>query len=214
MMGRSNEFNELTTEWENTYSSLESIEADIWLRLEDASRSTRNDFHLPVVGTVSDEMPSLRTVVLRGAWANEKKLSFHTDIRSPKVSALLVNPSIGLLFYHKIHRLQLRVQGHVVIDRDSTDASAAWDDTPASSRRCYLSTEAPSSFSDVPSIGFPETFRSRFPNYAETLPGREYFAVVRIQVQSIDWLWLHHGGHRRAKFVYRESGFEGQWLVP
>jgi pyridoxine/pyridoxamine 5'-phosphate oxidase len=213
-MGRSNEYDELTAEWEQTYSSLESIEADIWTRLEDASRSARNEFHLPVVGTVSGDMPSLRTVVLRGAWSSAKKLSFHTDIRSPKVSSLLVNPSIGLLFYQKEHRLQVRVQGKALIDRDSTDASAAWDNTPASSRRCYLSTEAPSSFSDMPSIGFPETFRSRFPNDDETLPGREYFAVVRIQVQSIDWLWLHHGGHRRAKFIYSESGFEGQWLVP
>jgi pyridoxine/pyridoxamine 5'-phosphate oxidase len=213
-MGRSGEFHELTTEWENTYSSLETIEADIWSRLEDASRSARNEFHLPVVATVSGDLPSLRTVVLRGAWANEKKLSFHTDIRSPKVSALLVNPAIGLLFYHKVHRLQLRVQGKVVIDKDSIDAQAAWDNTPASSRRCYLSTEAPSSISETPSIGFPETFRSRFPNDAETLPGRAYFAVVRIQVQSIDWLWLHHGGHRRAKFIYNERGFEGHWLVP
>lgn len=213
-MGRSNAYDELTAEWERTYSSLDSIEADCWARLEDASKSARNEFHLPVVGTVSGDMPSLRTVVLRRAWAAEKKLSFHTDIRSPKVAELLANPSIGMLFYHKEHRLQLRVQGRAMIDRDSSEARAAWDSTPASSRRCYLSTEAPSSSSDTPSIGFPETFRGRFPSLEETVLSREYFAVVVIHVQSLDWLWLNHAGHRRAKFTYHAGGFDGQWLVP
>jgi len=108
-MGSSNEFDALITQWEELYSSLGSIETDIWARLENAAASSRNDFHLPVVATVSGDMPSLRTVVLRRASATDRKLRFHTDIRSPKVSALLANPSIALLFYHKEHRLQLRV---------------------------------------------------------------------------------------------------------
>jgi 3-hydroxyisobutyrate dehydrogenase len=213
-MGSSNEFDALITQWEQLYSSLGSIETDIWARLENAAASSRNDFHLPVVATVSGDMPSLRTVVLRRASATDRKLRFHTDIRSPKVSALLANPSIALLFYHKEHRLQLRVQGRATVDHTSDAVSMAWDATPASSRRCYLSTAAPSSTSDVPSVGFPDAFRHRFPSHEETLPGRDHFAVVIVQVKSIDWLWLNHAGHRRAQFIYHEGGFDAQWLVP
>jgi 3-hydroxyisobutyrate dehydrogenase len=214
MMGRSNEYNDITAKWEHLYGSLGDIEADIWTRLEDAAGSARNDFHLPVVASVSGDIPSLRTVVLRAASTAEKKLRFHTDIRSPKVSELLANPSIALLFYHKEHRLQLRVQGRATVDHTSDAVSMAWDATPASSRRCYLSTAAPSSASDSPSVGFPDAFRHRFPSNEETLPGREHFAVVMVQVQSIDWLWLNHAGHRRAQFIYHEGGFDAQWLVP
>lgn len=213
-MGKSNDFHELTAAWENTYSSLDSIEADLWTRLEEGARSARNDFHQPVVGTISNDMPSVRMVVLRRVWAQERKLAFHTDIRSPKVADLKANPSISLLFYHKDHRLQLRVQGIAVVDTHGPAASAAWENSAPSSRRCYLSTEAPGHRSEIPSIGFPETFRGRVPAMEETLPGREHFSIVMVQVQSVDWLWLNHAGHRRAKFMYREGGFDASWLVP
>jgi len=213
-MSSSQEFGHLKREWENMYQSLEAIEADCWSRLKEASLSSRHEFHLPIVATISEGVPSLRTVVLRRVWTEEKRLAFHTDIRSPKVKQLLSNPAISMLFYSRNDRLQLRVQGLATVQQDGPEAAFAWDNSTGFSRRCYLSVQAPGTLSDEPTIGFPEAFRLRQPSTEETLPAREHFAVVIIGVQKMDWVWLHHAGHRRAQFIYEDNGLRACWLVP
>jgi hypothetical protein len=41
---------------------------------------------------------------------------------------------------------------------------------------------------------------------------------VRIAVQSTEWLYLAHAGHRRALFTPSEAGWslsgQGRWLTP
>lgn len=213
-MAYSSELDELKRQWETTYSSLHSIEADCWKRLNEAALSAKSDFHLPVAGTISGGIPSLRTVVLRRVWQEERKLAFHTDVRSPKVGELQLNPNISLLFYHKTHRIQLRTQGTAIVQTDGPEAWYGWNNSTGYSRRCYLSTEAPGSFSPQPSIGFPDIYRNREPTVEETVSAREHFAIVIIQVIKMDWVWLNHAGHRRAMFDYRGKEVEACWLIP
>ena len=42
--------------------------------------------------------------------------------------------------------------------------------------------------------------------------GFNHFGIVSIQVQNIDWLWLHHAVHRRAYFDYITGTFS--WMIP
>jgi hypothetical protein len=48
----------------------------------------------------------------------------------------------------------------------------------------------------------------------ESQAGRKNFAVIKFQVESLDWLFLSSQGHRRARFHYNGDGFEANWTNP
>ena len=151
-------------------------------------------------------------MVLRKALAKERELRFHTDIRSPKWKELSLNPSISALFYDAGDRIQLRVKGHAVLHHTNDLTADAWKNTTSSSRRCYLTLHSPSSFAEIPTSGLSEDIEQENFTLAESEKGYSNFGIVSIHVQSIDWLWLNHAGHRRAFFDYTDGSF--QWMIP
>jgi 3-hydroxyisobutyrate dehydrogenase len=197
---------------ENINFSLENLEQDIWVRLVTGAVKSRNPFHTPCVATMDKGEVSLRTVVLRKALAKERELRFHTDIRSPKWKELTLNPSISVLFYDAGDRIQLRVKGKAVLHYKNDLTAEAWKNTSSSSRRCYLTLHSPSSFAEIPTSGLSEEIEQENFTLAESEMGYSNFGIVSIQVQSIDWLWLNHAGHRRAFFDYTDGSF--QWMIP
>jgi 3-hydroxyisobutyrate dehydrogenase len=192
--------------------SLDDLEQDIWVRLVTGAVKSRNPFHTPCVATMDKGEISLRTVVLRKALAKERELRFHTDIRSPKWKELTLNPSISALFYDAGDRIQLRVKGQAVLQYKNDLTAEAWKNTSSSSRRCYLTLHSPSSFAEIPTSGLSEEIEQENFTLAESEMGYSNFGIVSIQVQSIDWLWLNHAGHRRAFFDYTDGSF--QWMIP
>jgi 3-hydroxyisobutyrate dehydrogenase len=197
---------------DNIIYSLNDLEDDIWVRLVTGAVKSRNPFHTPCVATMDKGEVSLRTVVLRKALAKERELRFHTDIRSPKWKELTLNPSISALFYDAGDRIQLRVKGQAVLQYKNDLTAEAWKNTSSSSRRCYLTLHSPSSFAEIPTSGLSEEIEQENFTLAESEMGYSNFGIVSIQVQSIDWLWLNHAGHRRAFFDYNDGSF--QWMIP
>jgi 3-hydroxyisobutyrate dehydrogenase len=197
---------------ENINYSLRDIENDIWNRLVNGAVKSRDPFHTPCVATHSGIDISLRTVVLRKAVPESKELRFHTDTRSKKWQELIVNPSISALFYDAADRIQIRVKGRAVLHFNNDITSAAWQKTSLSSRRCYLTNFDPSSFTDHSTSGLPEHIEQENFTLEESEIGFNHFGIVSIQVQNIDWLWLHHAGHRRAFFDYVSEQY--QWMIP
>ena len=196
----------------NIAYSLSDLEKDIWNRLVNGAVKSRDPFHTPSVATHSGNDISLRTVVLRKAFPESKELRFHTDTRSKKWQELIVNPSISALFYDAADRIQIRVKGRAVLQFNNDITAAAWQKTSLSSRRCYLTNFDPSSFTDHPTSGLPEHIEQEKFTLEESEIGFKNFGIVSIQVQNIDWLWLHHAGHRRAFFDYTDGSF--QWMIP
>jgi 3-hydroxyisobutyrate dehydrogenase len=196
----------------NIAYSLSDLEKDIWNRLVNGAIKSRDPFHTPSVATHSGNDISLRTVVLRKAFPETKELRFHTDTRSNKWQELIVNPSISALFYDAADRIQIRVKGRAVLHFNNDITTAAWQKTSLSSRRCYLTNFDPSSFTDHPTSGLPEHIEQEKFTLEESEIGYQNFGIVSIQVQNIDWLWLHHAGHRRAFFGYTDGSF--QWMIP
>ena len=196
----------------NIYYTLIDLEKDCWTRLVNGAVKGRDPFHLPAVANFSDGDISLRTVVLRKALPDQRELRFHTDTRSPKWKALQVNPAISALFYDASARIQLRVIGKAVLYFNDAVTADAWEKTNLSSRRCYLTPFTPSDFSDIPTSGLPPHIEQEEFTLEESEVGKEHFGVVGIKVESIDWVWLNHAGHRRAFFDY-ESG-EFNWMIP
>lgn len=200
---------------EQAWNSLESIETDIWARLLRGALSSKDDYHQPVVATVSNGLSSLRTVVLRKVWTAEKALAFHTDMRSGKVSDLQNNPTISWLFYSPRHRVQIRVGGVARIETASDLVQAHWDKAAQRSVKCYLTTDPPGTTAPMATSGWPEIFEERDPSPEENAIGRTHFGIVVTDVQWIEWLWLNHKGHRRARFIYDDKKqFQASWLVP
>jgi pyridoxamine 5'-phosphate oxidase len=196
----------------NIAYSLSDLEKDTWIRPVNGAVKSKDPFHTPSVATHSGIDISLRTVVLRKALPETKELRFHTDTRSKKWHELIVNPTISALFYDAADRIQIRVKGRAVLQFDNEITAAAWQKTSLSSRRCYLTNFDPSSFTDHPTSGLPEHIEQENFTLEESEIGYQNFGIVSIQVQNIDWLWLHHAGHRRAYFDYVSERF--QWMIP
>lgn len=196
----------------NLSYDLEALEKDCWTQLVNGANKSRDSFHTPCIATLNKGESSLRTVVLRKAFPLEKELRFHTDTRSPKWDELRINPSISGLFYDAAARIQLRIKGKAELHHTDEITTEAWKKTALSSRRCYLTDLSPSSFIDFPSSGLSTEIEQDNFTWEDSEIGQQNFGVVCIHVESIDWLYLHHAGHRRAFFDYVQNHF--QWMIP
>ena len=67
-------------------------------------------FHTPTVATIGiDDVPHLRTVVLRGCDVEQQRLRFHTDKRSAKVLEISAKPKAAIHCYDASLKIQLRL---------------------------------------------------------------------------------------------------------
>jgi pyridoxamine 5'-phosphate oxidase len=194
-------------------NALNEVLADIWMRLVRGGADRKSAFHTPVVSSVDHTgSPQQRVMVLRKCDESARTMRFHTDLRSAKVDQL--SGRISILGYDPTAKIQIRVGGTAQIDTVSAIADAAWAASNASSRRCYLAEPRPGTVSETPSSGLPLSFENRVPSIEETLPGRPNFAVLMVTLDTLEWLYLAHDGHRRAKFEVEGSVWNGMWLVP
>lgn len=125
--------------------SLDEILTAIWLKLSDAVQSPSAGWRLPVLCTVSDASPALRTVVLRDVDVESWTLTCYTDSRSNKVRQLMANPQASWLFYCPEERIQLRTCGLASISTSGPEVAAAWESVPAFSRQNYITEMPPGS---------------------------------------------------------------------
>ncbi|MFN3423350.1 MAG: flavin-binding protein [Novosphingobium meiothermophilum] len=193
--------------------SLDGLLADAAHRLAEGARNRRHAMHTPVVGTADGD---LRIMVLREAEADLACLRFHTDLRSPKAVLIGQGATVSVLAYDPVERVQLRMKGTGRIEHEGPVADAAWARAAASSRRCYLAEAGPGAELGGPGSALPEALLDRAPLLEETLPGRAHFAVLLVEVLSLDWLRLTHRGGERARFArsHAAAPWEGAWVAP
>lgn len=186
---------------------LTAIEKKIWELLQESVSSFKSPFHTGVVATMNEKQPEVRTVVLRHTDTQQKKLFFHTDIRSPKVHQLQTNPQMSWLFYDKDIRIQLRLKATAAVHLDDEVANNAWEESRLSSRLTYTTSSASGTILSTPELidlnqkeVEPELIDIAWKN----------FCVVETTIQQMDWAFLHHSGNRRASFHYITNQF--QWI--
>lgn len=197
------------------YNTLESIEHESWQDMQRGAVNSKDDYHQPVIATLHNGLPSVRTVVLRKALPNFKQLIFHTDVRSAKIKDLEANPNISWLFYSQRHRVQLRLGGVATILHSGTLVNEAKANIVAQLNTCYMVHPAPGISSEQATTGLPTELTLRKPTTAEITLSMHNFVMVHTQVQYMEWLWLHHKGHRRAAFYYNDDSlYKATWLVP
>lgn len=199
--------------WDKPVSHGEILKM-IWKNLDLGTLDRDHPFHTPVFGTVCDNAPDLRTVVLRRFWRRPPRLAFHSHRGAPKIRQLQSNPNVYWLFYHPREKFQVRVKGTARLHFDDELHEEQWLATELFSRRCYIG-EAPSQLSEHPASGLPENLIDRKPTQEESEAGKANFVVVSSTIDEIDCLELDIKGHRRSFFQWHENGdLCTKWLIP
>ena len=83
------------------YNDLDKVYSKIWNLLKIGLQNRDAPFHIPVFICGNKNKSDGRMVVLRGIDEKEKKIWFHSDIRSNKIKILKSNSEGTLLFYDK-----------------------------------------------------------------------------------------------------------------
>ena len=196
------------------YNDLDKVYSKIWDLLSLSLLNRNAPFHIPVFICGEKNKSDGRIVVLRGIDENNKKIWFHSDIRSKKIKILKSNPEGVLLFYDKGEKIQLRISGKAKANYQNDITLKAWKKTAHMSRQCYLGDKAPGLEISAPSSGLTEKVDNLKYSIEESEVGYKNFCVIEIFIKSIEWLYLASRGHRRAHFIINNSSVEKKWLIP
>ncbi|RNJ61880.1 MAG: flavin-binding protein [Porphyrobacter sp. IPPAS B-1204] len=194
------------------FEMLDDCLTDCRNRLIRAPRDRKSPMHTPVIVTGDVDA---RVMVLRAFDSQGWTLRLHTDARSPKAQVIAADPRAAVLFYDKGAKIQIRARGTGAVLRDGAEVDAAWAAGTNFARRCYLG-EGPGAGTDAPTSGLPPEFEGVEPDDAQLIPARENFALLKITLTALDWLYLAHTGHVRAQFTRTEGAAEwaGRWVSP
>lgn len=177
----------------------------LWETLQNVPQQPGHPWRTPALATLAlDGRPAVRTVVLRKTKIETFTLIAHTDVRSPKVSELRVNPETEWLFYDPESQVQLRLRGKTEVVTSGAEHEAAWDTTPILLRPNYGSAFPPSTELPGPPDEEP----------ADTTEGKQNFALLCSEIDQLDWLQLNRQGHERILFRRKGSEWLGTWVVP
>ena len=196
------------------YNDLDKVYAKIWNLLNEGLKDRDLPFHIPVFICCDKNKSDGRIIVMRGIDEKEKKIWFHSDIRSNKVKILKTNPTGNLLFYDKNEKIQLRVSGITKINYQNSVTKKSWEKTAHMSRQCYLGSKAPGADVSLPTSGLTTEIDNLKYTKEESEIGYKNFCVIETIVKSIEWLYLAAKGHRRAYFSLKNNSLEKKWLIP
>jgi hypothetical protein len=181
----------------------------VFSNLEKGVTERGHQFHLLVLGTIDkDKRPQNRNVVLRKVDMTNSLIRFHTDIRSNKIIDIKNNSSISLLGYDKVNKLQVRLTANAIVEESKEVLSDVWSKMYPMSRECYRVKDAPGKVvASRDEVLFEDEGNDK-------LNGFENFVIINCHISSIETLFLHSSGHVRAKYIYENGAFHGEWLVP
>lgn len=165
----------------------------------------RSAFRTPTVATVGpDGAPNVRTMVVRGFDQAARRLTLHTDRRASKIIDIVHMPRVAVHVYDARAALQVRLSARAELHSGDGVARAAWATSAPASHAVYAISPAPGTEVPAPPPA-PASQEAGFGN----------FAVLILSFDTLEWLWLHHGGHRRARFAWGTDGsLHAAWLVP
>ena len=196
------------------YNNLDKVYLKIWELLNLGLQNRDKPFHIPVFICGDKNKSDGRVVVLRGIDEKEKKIWFHSDIRSNKVKILKSKSKANLLFYDKIEKIQLRITGNTKINYQNNITKKSWKKTVLMSRQCYLGDKAPGSTVAHPTSGLTDDIDNLRYSLKESEIGYKNFCVIETFIKSIEWLYLAAKGHRRAYFSLEKNLIKKKWLIP
>ena len=197
------------------YNDLDLTLKEIEYLLSRGVKDRKSSFHYTMLSTINDKFPESRTVILRNFNKDRFELNIHSDLRSGKINQIENNNNVSCLFYDDKKKIQIRINGLAIIEKSY---QPSWEKLTNWSKRCYLSEKKPGTEVTKPSSGFPERFVNESPNDKDSIEGLKNFALIKVMISSIEWLYLASQGHRRAVFkIFRKDSplsIKKKWLIP
>ena len=180
--------------------SLLAIVTEVWATLGRAAVDKQSPLRWFTLATVSpDGQPEARTVVLRGVDRSLRRLTLYTDRRAAKVLALTANPTASCHFFDARRMLQYRLVGKAEILTEGPRWDEHFHRLPPTATEDYAALLAPGS------VGVSKR---------DTALAADYFTVVDVTVDSLDWLNLSRDGHLRARFDWQGQNTFAEFIVP
>lgn len=196
------------------FQQLEDFERHLWNMLFQATVKRNDPMRTPVMGTVSPNGPRLRTVVLRQADTQQKKLLFFTDIRSSKIQEIGQTPAISTLYWHPQKKVQIRCRGQASWSHQDKQCREIWEKLNAAGRRSYATGEAPGTSVAASTDGVPDAW-NEMTGEAQTRLAFAHFAIIHQDVEEMEGLHLEQNGHQRALFQRKsDDRWSATWLIP
>lgn len=171
-------------------------------------------FHIIQFGTISQNGPEIRSVVLRRVEQNPLRIYFHTHIESPKIIEIQKNLNTAVHAYCGNCRKQIRFKGNSIILTDGAIYDDQTKNLTASASRCYLTPFAPSSHLETYHPNIIDEYLHRAPTLQEKKSSYPNMAVIEFTPIEIDALWLRSIGHIRIGGFYNNSEVKLSWLAP
>ena len=196
--------------------NLTDLEQYIWKKLVNGAIKKKNGCRTMSVATVSKTHHcSMRTVVNRKADELQKKIFFHTDVRSRKFADLQNDSAVALLFYDTRQNMQIAIKATAKIHSNNELAQNRWKATSLKARLAYMTVDAPNTKSDVPTQGYADQYRLNIPTAFDSDLFIKNFAVIECQAETIEFLWLHYSGNIKANFKYKNGVLASSyWAIP
>ncbi len=193
-------------------AKLDNLLAQSWEKLQQAKRGKAGSRYITVCN-FANNYPNAYTVVLREALPDRNLIIFHTDIRSEKVSEIKSNPNLTVVYYDDADHIQIILKAEAAIHHQDDIAKQQWQQSGFKSRRNYLTEHAPSSPLNEEGSGLEYLGEQKFDDSDPA--GYKNFAVVVLDVHSLEYLQLNKDGNRRARFKNeQQKGWAGEWITP
>ena len=173
--------------------------------LKDAINNSKNPYHTFTLSSINNNIPELRTIVLRGIDKDPFKIFFNSDVRSPKIKQLKINNHCSILFYDLKRKMQLRLQCKAFIFNKDDISEEIWYKTPLQSRKCYMAPYPPSKKIENWEPNLPKKYLKKDPTRKDSEVGYKNFSYIQLEVINSDILQLHHDGHIR--FIVHKKTF-------
>jgi pyridoxamine 5'-phosphate oxidase len=196
------------------WDTLDGVLDEVWVMLRKGVTNFRDPFHWPVLGTIGEDGPSLRSVILRKFILPDRILVCNTDSRATKARDIENDDRISWHFYHTRRKVQLRIVGNAKLHTDDNFADDQWNATRIPSRINYMTDQPPGTFVDKPSTGLSDFLQDKVPTLFDSEKGRKNFMSISCRIDSIDWLLLRVTGNRRARFTWEEDKMKANWIIP
>ena len=160
-----------------------------------------------MLATQSRDGPRARVLALRAAQPEARTFVFHCDARSEKVREIDADARVSVVFWDPGDGIEARFVGRAVVHRQEDVTHAAWQGVSRLRRLASRTAKAPGAKLDT------ATRLDELPQASYT-DGYENFAVIHIEVDRLDWLWVGADDLRRASFVWKTSRWVGAWTAP
>tara|TARA_Y100000590_G_C15555552_1_gene952663 strand:+ start:567 stop:1163 length:597 start_codon:yes stop_codon:yes gene_type:complete len=165
--------------------------------LSDGILNISNPYHFFYLSTLKNENATSRTIVLRDVKQNPLSIYFNADYRSPKIKQLESNSKCSALFYDNKRKIQIRSDCEAIINHKNNISKKIWKATPLQSRKCYMGEYAPSQNLKEWHPNIPLEYLKKDPEKSDSESGYDNFTVVKLNINHLDILELHHDGHIR-----------------